>query len=431
VLRIKILFSITSVFFLTTVLVASNTVYVAADSPNDPGSGTQEYPFRRIQEAMNAATSGDIIILLPGVYSGTGNYDLNPQGKTLTIQSLNPEDPASAADTVIDPNFAGEAFTFNSGEDPNFIIAGITIRKAKNNDESNGGAIICITSSPTFRNTCFLNNASPTVDGRQMEGGAVYCDESANPVFDHCIFAGNSAWNGGAIVAYNSSHMTLIQCTVVGNASNFYGGGIYCDFDSQAAIQNSIFWYNTTPFSGDGGDYQITIFSSSTADISWSDIQFGEAGIQKDGDSTLDWDSNNLIANPCFASFDLNGNPDTWDFHLQSAYGRWDQNTQIWIADANTSPCLDAGDPNSEWSNEPWPNGKRVNMGAYGGSSQASKNGNPADFNVDNRVNLADFFEMSEQWLAGHACIEDLNMDKDVNFDDFAVFAENWLWERP
>jgi hypothetical protein len=138
-----------------------------------------------------------------------------------------------------------------------------------------------------------------------------------------------------------------------------------------------------------------------------------------------------LTSDPYFISFGPDVVPATWDFHLQSAYGRWDQNTQIWIADANTSPCLDAGDPNSEWSNEPWPNGKRVNMGAYGGSSQASKNGNPADFNVDNRVNLADFFEMSEQWLAGHACIEDLNMDKDVNFDDFAVFAENWLWERP
>jgi hypothetical protein len=37
-----------------------------------------------------------------------------------------------------------------------------------------------------------------------------------------------------------------------------------------------------------------------------------------------------------------------------------------------SSPCIDAGDPNSEYSDEPEPNGWRINMGAYGGTIEAT-----------------------------------------------------------
>jgi hypothetical protein len=101
-----------------------------------------------------------------------------------------------------------------------------------------------------------------------------------------------------------------------------------------------------------------------------------------------------------------------------------------WIMDSSTSLCIDAGDPNSDWNSEPWPNGKRINMGAYGGTSQASKNGNLADFNVDNLVNFVDFAQMANQWLIEQACIEDLNNDGKVNFADISIFSKNWLWEK-
>ena len=52
--------------------------------------------------------------------------------------------------------------------------------------------------------------------------------------------------------------------------------------------------------------------------------------------------------------------------------------SQIAAGDPYDSPCLDAGDILSDWSLEQWPNGKRINIGAYGGTDQASKNGNIA-----------------------------------------------------
>jgi hypothetical protein len=60
------------------------------------------------------------------------------------------------------------------------------------------------------------------------------------------------------------------------------------------------------------------------------------------------------------------------DYHVMSVRGRWDPVLATWVKDSSLSPCIDAGDPNSAWENEPEPNGGRINMGAYGGTSQAS-----------------------------------------------------------
>ena len=59
------------------------------------------------------------------------------------------------------------------------------------------------------------------------------------------------------------------------------------------------------------------------------------------------------------------------DYHLKSAGGRWTSGG--WVADTVTSPCVDAGDPANAYANEPSPNGGRINIGAYGNTTQASK----------------------------------------------------------
>lgn len=59
-----------------------------------------------------------------------------------------------------------------------------------------------------------------------------------------------------------------------------------------------------------------------------------------------------------------------YDYHLASASGRW--RTGQWVRDNRSSVCIDAGDPATAWENEPKPNGKRVNLGAYGNTAQAS-----------------------------------------------------------
>jgi parallel beta-helix repeat protein len=58
------------------------------------------------------------------------------------------------------------------------------------------------------------------------------------------------------------------------------------------------------------------------------------------------------------------------DLHLQSTLGSY--HGGAWTADAADSPCLDLGDPADEATQEPAPNGGRINLGAYGNTPQAS-----------------------------------------------------------
>jgi len=127
----------------------------------------------------------------------------------------------------------------------------------------------------------------------------------------------------------------------------------------------------------------------------------------------------NIDADPCFVDpgyWDANGTPDdpnddffvAGDYHLRSQAGRWDPNSQSWVQDDVTSPCIDAGDPNSPIGYEPFANGGRINMGAYGGTLEASKSyfGEPVcetiiagDINGDCRVDYRDVGIMLRRWL--------------------------------
>ena len=61
------------------------------------------------------------------------------------------------------------------------------------------------------------------------------------------------------------------------------------------------------------------------------------------------------------------------DYHPKSQAGRWDPSAKTWIQDDVTSPCIDGGDGTMPVGDEPPPNGAVLNLGAYGGTGQASK----------------------------------------------------------
>ncbi len=78
--------------------------------------------FLTIQAGMDAAGTGDTVLVSDGVYMGTGNIDLDFRSKAITVTSSNgPEN------CIIDCQGAGRGFIFQGTEDENSIVSGLTI----------------------------------------------------------------------------------------------------------------------------------------------------------------------------------------------------------------------------------------------------------------------------------------------------------------
>jgi len=411
-----------TVFLLTAWVTAPNcgarTIYVDVNGPNEPGSGTAFDPFRRINDAVYDANSADVIEIQPGIYTGPGNFCIDPAGKGVIIKSVDPDDWDIVASTIIDPDHSDLAFYIHSGEDASCLIQGLTIKNAHAN--GSGGAINCDHSSPTIEKCMILGNSAV------WSGGGIYCSGS-NSTIRNCIIAGNSAHEGGAVRCTAGSEVSILNCTVAGNIADLQGGGIYC-FGSILTIKNTIVWANSAP---SGGQLALPVSSGvvSEVSVSYSDVELSGEAVYDPCDCLI-WGSGNIEADPCFVSFESSDPAELWDLHLCSEAGRWDVNSQTWLSDSQSSCCIDAGEPNSVYDGETWPHGKVINIGAYGGTVQASMSGNRADFDIDGTADFVDYSFLANKWMMQEGCIEDLNFSSNVDFADLLLFAENWLWRH-
>ncbi len=276
-----------------------------------------------------------------------------------------------------------------------------------------GGGIGNVSSSPTFTNCIFYENLS------ERDGGGMSNSDGSHPIVTNCTFSGNLAYRHGGGMDNEQSSPTSINCVFSGNSANSNGGGMRNRYDSHPDLINCNLTGNSAAKSGGGiRNYNSSptltncIFSENSAEqwavgISNADssnpvlrncIMWGNTAqhiplIHQDNTSLVTitysdvqggWPGEgNINADPYFASpgYRVAGNPrtdshDLWiagDYHLKSEAGRWNPNSQSWVQDDVTSPCIDAGDPNSPIALEPFPNGGIINMGAYGGTAEASK----------------------------------------------------------
>ncbi|MHC4499648.1 MAG: right-handed parallel beta-helix repeat-containing protein, partial [Planctomycetota bacterium] len=253
-----------------------------------------------LHDAIESARSGDTIVVHAGTYDG----GINLGGREdVTLASVNPDDPAIVAKTIIDCQLLGRAFTFDHGEDANTVIYGFTINDGSVSEQpggaiyvgpgtspklanlvisgcsvtdGDGGAIyVDSNSSPTIAyvsiNNCSVtngdggaiyvaSNSSPLFIGCTITdcfasggfGGGAYCASGSLPVFTACTFAGNSAtYDGGGIYYPDGSTSTLSQCEFSQNSATS-GGGVYYGADCSATLDNCTFVGNTALEEGGG-----------------------------------------------------------------------------------------------------------------------------------------------------------------------------------
>ena len=402
--------------------------------------------YSTIQAAIDASINGDTILVADGVYTWTGNRDIDFLGKAITVKSENgPENCIIDCDGSSGDNHRG--FYFHSGEVQNSVLEGFTITDGYIVTMCMGGGGILINgASPTIKDCIIINNHAELEMGSlcYCHGGGICVGGTGNPLITDCVISYNSVddWGVGGGIYCQSPQITLNNCLITNNTAtgpygDEFGGGI-CSIYS-LIINNCTIANNTVAMGGCGGGIYYDTSTSDTRTITnsiiwgnspdqicayditkilaaYSDIRGGWSG------------TGNINANPYFAD------PCNGDYHLKSQAGRWNPSSRHWVKDANASPCIDAGDPSSDWMAELWPHGKRINMGAYGGTPQASMSlstvGNIA--NLDNDpCDIIDFNDLAlfvGKWLHEEVLLpEDLDRNGIVNFVDYAIFAQQWL----
>ncbi|MBN1816428.1 MAG: right-handed parallel beta-helix repeat-containing protein [Sedimentisphaerales bacterium] len=301
---------------------------------------------------------------------------------------------------------------------------------------------------PLVRNNVFLNPAhddmiNPTRCSAIIEGNIVAgSDDHGIVLRDKCspVLRNNLIYNcsSAGIAVQNQCDALLVNNTIFdcGRGIRFFDhtgrwGPPYCLYpgSGKATIINCILWDCPTPLHL--ADTTYTQDQGSHATVLYCTVEGGLSAASVSSHSTLTWGPGNIEQDPLFAD------PANDDFHLTSRIGRWDPDREQWIQDETTSPCIDAGDPDIlTWFKELWPNGGRINMGAYGGTPQASMSpsevGSIADLNDDGQVDVYDLEAMMEKWTQRQILLAcDMDRDGRVGLNDFAILADHWLWGNP
>lgn len=204
-----------------------------------------------------------------------------------------------------------------------------------------GGGGSFIGGNVALKRNVFTNNSAPSI------GSGVFFDDQCTATMQNDLVYKNLCSTNGAGIyvdglgsAGQGSSLTMTNVTVANHSCS--GTALHRERYSTVVMKNTILHGNTTDQGSDG-----------TGSIS---ATYSKTSLSGTGNITTD---------PQFVDATNN------DFHLKSTAGHF--TTGGWVTDATTSPAIDAGDTASAFSNEPSPNGSRINMGFEGNTAEASK----------------------------------------------------------
>lgn len=249
-------------------LAFSKTIYVDANGIGD---------YTTIQEAINDANDGDIILLSDGTYAGVGNRDIDFLGKAITLKSLN-----GPNDCIIDCNGTESnphrGFYFRYEYDVNSVLYGLTIT---NGYQSYGGGISYERSSGLTIIDCIFRNNSAKNDGGGIN------NEVSNLTLRKCSFIENSAKRSGGGMSNLGSSSILIQCSFTKNSAREFSGAMCNEFSDSTLrqcsfIENSVEQYH---INSGGGMYNYkssaNLFDCSFTENTDDGIYNGEKSYSK------------------------------------------------------------------------------------------------------------------------------------------------------
>ena len=314
-------------------------VYCTTVGSNGNSGRSSDSPLTSVNDLLGKYVlgSGDVIYVDTGVYSNridvTGNDSGSGVSGWMTIQG--------STNTA-----AGGTVLVADGDNALYLNGAVNIRvrdlRLRN---SSRGVSIYRSSGIELEGVLAYNNS-----------GHGYEVDNSYVTMKRCV----AAWNSTYGLSLFGHGVTCENCVFWEN-----GNGVYA-YEDEATIRNSLIRQTA------GGAYAWH-HGSIQGDYNVFDL-IGPATVAGSGYSKLsDWQKAvNGEWHSTVASVDL-ANPAGLDFHPKSVEGRYDMLSGTWVTDAVQSACIDFGDPAAAYTNEPAPNGSRVNVGNYGNSGEASK----------------------------------------------------------
>lgn len=216
--------------------------------------------YATIQDALDASSSGDIVLVAPGTYSGPGNRDLFVEGDRSVVSESGPEV------TIID--CGGSAADPHRGFVNGGLVEGFTIRNGYSpggvaepaNEE--GGGVVLLSESPSLVN-CIVEACEAKRGGgisvfdatlaeiencivqdctASQAGGGVYAGTISSSVelyMDQCTIRNCSAETGGGLRFAGSVSGQIDRSLVESNEASG-GGGVFFELSTNLTVQNTI-----------------------------------------------------------------------------------------------------------------------------------------------------------------------------------------------
>ena len=226
--------------------------------------GPQEYhsirvpqDFDTIQEAINAAQSGDEIVVSPGFYRENVDF----LTKNIRLRSLNFLDPNCVAQTVIDGGNVDSCIKILSGQNESTAVAGFWLQ-----------------------------------NGHGQFGGGIHVGNSVGPLLMYNYITNNTAFKpqgsttggyGGGIDCRDYSYVEVMNNTIIGNYAEAAGGGVHIGPGATGLIKNNRILENRTIGEAGGGIY---CYDKTTAWIIGNEI-IGNQALTANGGGIWLWES--------------------------------------------------------------------------------------------------------------------------------------------
>ena len=211
--------------------------------------------YNTIQSAIDAAVSGDHVLVSEGTYLG----QVNLSGKNIQLIGV-----SGATSTFIDGENSHTVMIGN-GEPSTCLVEGFTIQHGRDGGYYSGAGVRLTNSSVVFDNCRFIDNRTT---GPAWWGAGAWRSEHGNPSITNCFFDRNfGGYMTSCIYHYLDGGISVSNCIFTDNTSDRDGQCIHIQTEGGtivSSIQRCVFRrYESINQIGTSGSMAVGLFNPS------------------------------------------------------------------------------------------------------------------------------------------------------------------------